>query len=250
MDLSSFRPDLRKPDQMRPVSFIPDFAPNATGSVLVSFGSTRVICAATLERKVPTWMMQQKVGGGWITAEYSLLPYSTGERKARDITRGKLDGRTVEIQRLIGRAIRAVTDLKKLPGMTLWIDCDVVQADGGTRTASITGAYVAACMAVNRLMKSGDIKENPFVDSVAAVSVGVWNGLEVLDLNYAEDKDAEVDANVVMTGMGRFVETQVAGEEATFERAQLDRLLILAESGIRSIADAQSAVIKVHKASL
>jgi len=237
------RSDGRLPDQLRPVSFESGIAPHATGSVLVSFGATRVICAATIEPNVPTWMKQQKVPGGWLTAEYSLLPYSTLERKQRDISRGKLDGRTVEIQRLIGRSIRAVIDLQKLGQNTLWIDCDVLQADGGTRTAAITGAYLAARLAVQTLLDSGRIKENPLLDSVAAISVGLLKGRALLDLPYVEDKDAEVDCNIVMTGRGRFVEIQGAGEEATFTGEEFQTLLALAQKGIRELAAAQTAFL-------
>jgi ribonuclease PH len=237
---NSLRADGRLPDQLRPVKFEAGIAPHATGSVLVSFGATRVICAATIEPNVPSWMKQQKVPGGWLTAEYSLLPYSTHERKQRDISRGKLDGRTVEIQRLIGRSIRTVIDLQKLGQNTLWIDCDVLQADGGTRTASITGAYLAARLAVQTLLDSGRIKENPLQDSVAAISVGLLGGRPLLDLPYLEDKDAEVDCNIVMTGRGRFVEIQGAGEEATFSGDEFQTLLALAQKGIRELAAAQT----------
>jgi ribonuclease PH len=237
------RPDDRAPDALRPVRFIPDIAPHAPGSVLVHFGDTRVICAATVDDRVPGWMRAQNVEGGWMTAEYSMLPYSTLDRKQRDISRGKADGRTVEIQRLIGRSLRAVVDLKKLPGKTLWIDCDVLQADGGTRTASITGAYVAARVAIERLIRAGKLSESPFVDSVAAVSVGLYQGLPVLDLNYIEDKDASVDANLVMTGSGRFVEVQSSGEEATFSREELDILLELGRKGIAALSVLQEEAI-------
>src|SRR3954471_19767593 len=196
------RSDGRTADQLRPVTIEANVAPYASGSVLLVFGATRVICAATIEPKVPAWMKQQRVPGGWLTAEYSLLPYSTHERKQRDIARGKLDGRTVEIQRLIGRSLRAVLDLRKLGENTLWIDCDVLQADGGTRTASITGAYLAARLAIQTLLDARRIPENPLTDSVAAVSVGVFEGRELLDLPYVEDKDPEVDFNIVMTGQG------------------------------------------------
>lgn len=239
----SIRLDGRTCDQLRTITFEPGIAPHATGSVLVSFGHTRVICAATIEKRVPGWMNAQGVDGGWITAEYSMLPYSTLDRKPRDISKGRLDGRTVEIQRLIGRSMRAAVDLKKLPGMTLWIDCDVLQADGGTRTASITGACVAAKMAIGRLLADGVLKENPMAKSVAAVSVGIWQGLEVLDLPYVEDRDADVDFNVVMTSEGEFVEVQGTGEEATFTQEQLDRLLKLAKKGIGELIALQSAAL-------
>ncbi|MBS0663667.1 MAG: ribonuclease PH [Verrucomicrobia bacterium] len=237
------RPDGRQAAQLRPVKFEAGIAPYATGSVLVSFGATRVICAATIEPKVPSWMRQQGVKGGWLTAEYSMLPYSTLERKQRDISRGKLDGRTVEIQRLIGRSLRAVVDLVKLGENTLWIDCDVLQADGGTRTASITGAYLATRLAIQRLLDQKLLAENPLSDSVAAVSVGLCGGAEVLDLNYLEDKDAEVDANVVMTGRGQFVEVQGTGEESTFSPEQLQGLLALAQKGLKELAALQAAFL-------
>ncbi len=236
------RPDGRLNDQLRPITFTPGIAPHATGSVLVRFGDTQVICAATIENKVPPWMRAQNVPGGWITAEYSMLPYSTLDRKARDSSRGKVDGRTVEIQRLIGRSLRAVIDLQKLPGKTLWIDCDVLQADGGTRTASISGAYVAAKLAVERLMAEETLAENPLTDNLAAVSVGVFQEQPVLDLNYLEDKDAAVDFNVVMTGKGQFVEIQGSGEEATFSETQLASLLTLAKKGIQEIITLQDLV--------
>ncbi|MEN8662977.1 MAG: ribonuclease PH [Lentimonas sp.] len=237
------RPDARAVDQLREIRFETGIAPHALGSVLVSFGKTRVICAASVDDRVPGWMRAQKVEGGWMTAEYSMLPYSTLDRKQRDISRGKADGRTIEIQRLIGRSLRAVFDLKKLTGKTIWIDCDVLQADGGTRTASITGAYVAAQIAVQKLLAAGQLTENPFNESVAAVSVGVFQNVPVLDLNYPEDKDATVDANIVMTGSGKFVEVQSSGEEATFSRQELDTLLELGEKGIREINVLQEAAI-------
>lgn len=238
------RPDGRPVDALRPIAFQAGIAPHAPGSVLVSFGDTRVICAASLENRIPGWMRAQGVEGGWLTAEYSMLPYSTLDRKARDSARGKVDGRTVEIQRLIGRSLRAVLDLKKLPAQSLWVDCDVLQADGGTRTASITGAYVAAQIAIQKKIASGELKENPFRDSVAAVSVGVFRDTPILDLNYPEDKDASVDANLVMTGSGQFVEVQSSGEEATFSREQLDTLLALGADGIEQITQLQNEAIQ------
>jgi len=237
------RPDNRAIDELRTVKFETGIAPHALGSVLVSFGDTRVICAASIDNRVPGWMRAQKVEGGWMTAEYSMLPYSTLDRKRRDISSGKADGRTIEIQRLIGRSLRAVFDLKKLTGKTLWIDCDVLQADGGTRTASITGAYVAAQIAIQKLIAKGELTENPFNESVAAVSVGIYQGTAVLDLNYPEDKNATVDANIVMTGTGKFVEVQSSGEEATFTREELDALLGLGAKGITEINDLQNAAI-------
>lgn len=237
------RPDGRKPDQLRNITLEANIAPHASGSVLIGFGNTRVICAATIEPKVPSWMRQQGVTGGWLTAEYSMLPYSTHDRKARDISKGKIDGRTVEIQRLIGRSLRAIIDLQKLGDNTLWIDCDVLQADGGTRTASITGAYLAARLAIQKLLDAKKIAENPLTDSVAAVSVGLFNGQQLLDLNYVEDKDAAVDFNVVMTGKGQFVEVQGTGEEATFSQEELDALLKLARKGLQELAGIQSAFL-------
>jgi ribonuclease PH len=237
------RVDGRTFDQLRPITFEANIAPYATGSVLVSFGATRVICAVMIEPKVPTWMRQQGVKGGWLTAEYSMLPYSTLERKQRDISRGKLDGRTVEIQRLIGRSLRAVVDLQKLGENTLWIDCDVLQADGGTRTASITGAYLATRLAVQKLLDANKLKENPVIDSVAAISAGIFNGQALLDLNYVEDKDAEVDANVVMTGRGQFVELQSSGEESTFSQEQLVSLTALAQKGLKELSALQATFL-------
>jgi ribonuclease PH len=243
MSSSSLRADGRKADQLRPITFEANVAPHATGSVLVSFGQTRVICAATIEANVPTWMKQQKVPGGWLTAEYSMLPYSTLERKPRELGKGRPEGRTVEIQRLIGRSLRAVVDLQKLGQHTLWIDCDVLQADGGTRTASITGAYLAARLAVQKLVDAKRIPENPMADSVAAISVGLFQGRELLDLAYVEDKDAEVDFNIVMTGRGQFVEVQGTGEEATYSHEQLTSLISLAQKGIKELAALQSAFL-------
>ena len=240
---TSRRHDGRKPDQLRPISFTPGIAPHAAGSVLAACGQTQVICAVTVEENVPRWMKEQKVTGGWITAEYSMLPYSTLERKPRDIAKGRIDGRTVEIQRLIGRSLRAVVNLQKLGQNTLWVDCDVLQADGGTRTAAITGAYLAARLAVQKLVDARRIPENPIADSVAAVSVGVVAGRELIDLAYVEDKDAEVDFNVVMTGQNRFVEVQGAGEETTFSNDQLQALLVLDQKGLRELASIQGAFL-------
>ncbi len=242
------RIDSRRPDQLRPVTLEANIAPYASGSVLIGFGSTRVICAATIEPKVPSWMKQQGVKGGWLTAEYSMLPYSTLDRKPRDISKGKIDGRTVEIQRLIGRSLRAVLDLQKLGENTLWIDCDVLQADGGTRTASITGAYLAARLAIQKLLNAKKISENPLTDTVAAISVGLCAGEALLDLNYVEDKDAEVDANVVMTGRGQFVEVQSSGEESTFSHEQLETLIAVAKTGLQELAAVQTAFLAKHLA--
>lgn len=237
------RPDGRAADALRALTIEPGIAPHASGSVLIKCGATQVICAATLEPTVPRWMKEQGVQGGWMTAEYSMLPYSTVGRKARDIAKGRLDGRSVEIQRLIGRSLRAVADLSKLPGMTLWIDCDVLQADGGTRAASISGAYVAAQIAIGRAMVAGKLTESPFRENVAAISVGMVEGTPLLDLCYVEDRDAEVDANVVMTGSGRFVELQSSGEEATFSGEDLEALIALARKGVAEITAQQKTVI-------
>ena len=238
------RSDNRTPDQLREIRFQPDIAPNATGSVLVSFGKTQVICAATIQDEVPRWMKMQGVPGGWLTAEYSMLPYSTLDRKDRDISRGKLDGRSQEIQRLIGRSLRAAVDLEKLGSRTLWIDCDVLQADGGTRTASITGACVAAAMAFNRLLQKGVITQQPLKKKVAATSVGIFRNQALLDLCYEEDRDAEVDCNLVMTEDGQFVEIQGSGEETTFSEAQLNAMLALGKKGITEICKLQDEAIR------
>ena len=237
------RPDGRAPDQLRPVSFVPNVAPHATGSVLVNFGNTRVICAATIQEDVPRWMKAQAVAGGWLTAEYSMLPYSTHDRKSRDISRGKLDGRSSEIQRLIGRALRAVTDLKKLGSRTVWVDCDVLQADGGTRTASITGGCVALAIALNRLIENGRLTDFPLTQLVSAVSAGVCNGLPILDLNYPEDRDASVDFNVVMTEDGNFVELQGSGEESVFTSSEMQEMLKLSRNGIENLVALQREAV-------
>lgn len=241
--LAMNRIDGRDLSDLRPASFVPNVAPHATGSVLVSFGNTRVICAATAEEDVPRWMKFQKVEGGWVTAEYSMLPYSTHERKQRDINRGKLDGRSSEIQRLIGRSLRAVIDLKKLGKRTLWIDCDVLQADGGTRTAAITGGCVATAIALNRLMAEGKLSDFPLRKLVAAVSAGIYQGEPILDLNYPEDRDATVDFNVVMTEDGQFVELQGSGEEDVFSSEQMTAMLDLSRTGIAKLVALQKEAI-------
>jgi ribonuclease PH len=235
----------RAADGLRPVTFESGIAPHAAGSVLVAFGNTKVVCAATIDEAVPRWMQVQKVSGGWLTAEYSMLPYSTLDRKQRDISRGKLDGRTTEIQRLIGRSLRAVVDLEKMGPRTLWIDCDVLQADGGTRTAAITGACVAVELAFQKLMREGKIKETPLKERVAAVSVGVVGGEVLLDLDYLEDKDASVDMNLVMTQSGEFVEVQGSGEEATFGEEALFEMLRVGRVGIESLLALQEAALTV-----
>ncbi|MGJ8695494.1 MAG: ribonuclease PH [Verrucomicrobiaceae bacterium] len=237
------RPDGRATTDLRPISFTPNVAPHANGSVLVSFGNTRVICAATIEENVPRWMKYQGVKGGWLTAEYSMLPYSTHDRKQRDISRGKLDGRSSEIQRLIGRSLRAVVNLEKLGQRTIWVDCDVLQADGGTRTASVTGGMVAVAIALNKLMGEGKLKDFPIKKLVAAVSAGIYQGEPVLDLNYPEDRDASVDFNVVMTESGEFVELQGSGEEAVFTSEEMTAMLDLSREGIQQIVALQKEAI-------
>ena len=228
---------------LRPIQYTTGIAPHALGSVLFSFGNTQVICACTIDNKVPNWMRAQGVEGGWMTAEYSMLPYSTLDRKQRDSSRGKTDGRTIEIQRLIGRSLRAVIDLKALGPKTMWIDCDVLQADGGTRTASITGAYIAAQIAIQKLIADKVLEKNPFKDSVAAVSAGIFKDTPILDLEYLEDKDAEVDANIVMTGSGKYVEVQSSGEEATYSEDQLNALIALGRHGIEALTKVQKEAI-------
>jgi ribonuclease PH len=237
------RADGRAAGQLRPLRFQNHIAPHAAGSTLIEWGGTRVICAVTVEETVPRWMKEQKVTGGWLTAEYAMLPYSTLERKPRDITKGKLDGRANEIQRLIGRAIRAAVDLEKFGARTVCVDCDVLQADGGTRTAAITGAFVALSLAVKKLTTEKKISENPVLSQVAAVSVGVVNGAALLDLCYTEDVAATVDLNLVMNSRGEFIELQGAGEEATFTDAQLAALLALGKAGIRELLAAQQNAI-------
>jgi ribonuclease PH len=237
------RSDGRAADQIRPASFELGIAPNASGSVLVSMGNTRVICGVMIEEAVPRWMKEQGVTGGWLTAEYSMLPYSTSPRKPRDITRGRLDGRSTEIQRLIGRSLRAVVDLEKLGPRTMWIDCDVLQADGGTRTAAITGASLAVAVACRKLADEKKIDLPPIRKLVAAVSAGVLNGESVLDLNYGEDKSVTVDFNLVATEDGEFVELQGSGEEATFSGEQLSEMLALGKKGIADLIAAQRAVL-------
>src|ERR1700733_11093160 len=223
----SLRADGRSADQLRPLRFQNHIAPNATGSTLIEWGNTRVICAITVEESVPRWMKEQKVSGGWLTAEYSMLPYSTLERKPRDISKGKLDGRSSEIQRLIGRSIRAGVDLEKFGPRTICIDCDVLQADGGTRTAAITGAFVALSLAVKKLMAEKKLAESPLLAGVAAVSVGIVDGRALLDLCYTEDVAAAVDMNLVMNSAGEFIELQGTGEESTFTEQQLQDLMTL-----------------------
>ena len=237
------RADGRAANQLRPIRFQNNIAPYATGSTLIEWGNTRVICGVTIEDNVPRWMKEQNVTGGWITAEYSMLPYSTLQRKPRDITKGKIDGRSQEIQRLIGRAMRATLDLEKLGQRTICVDCDVLQADGGTRTAAITGAYVALVIAIRRLIASGKLAENPILHAVAAVSVGIVDGKALCDLCYTEDAGAAVDLNLVMNSAGEFIELQGTGEEATFTEAQLAALLALGKTGIRQLLEAQESAL-------
>ena len=243
---STRRHDGRKPDQLRPISFKPGIAPHAAGSVLASCGRTQVICAVTVEENVPRWMKEQKVTGGWITAEYSMLPYSTLDRKARDITKGRIDGRSTEIQRLIGRSVRAAVDLEALGSRTLCIDCDVLAADGGTRTTAITGVYVALELAIKKLRQGGFLKDSasPIKTPFAAISVGIVKGQPVLDLDYIEDKDAETDMNVVMTSKGQFIEVQASGEESTFSPKEFSALVALATTGIKKLSALQKSALK------
>ena len=237
------RADGRLAHQLRPLRFQNHIAPYASGSTLIEWGNTRVICGVTVEEGVPRWMKEQSVTGGWITAEYSMLPYSTLTRKPRDITKGKLDGRSTEIQRLIGRAMRAALDLEKIGARTICVDCDVLQADGGTRTAAITGAFVALSLAVKKLQAENKITENPVIHSVAAVSMGIVNGQPLLDLCYTEDVAASVDLNLVMNSAGQFIELQGTGEEATFSEQELAALLTLGKAGIRELLAAQQNAI-------
>lgn len=231
--------DGRAFDQLRPVKITRNFTKIPEGSVLIEVGETRVLCTASVEEKVPPF--QKGTGKGWVTAEYSMIPRATQTRTQRESSKGKQSGRTMEIQRLIGRAMRSVVDLKKLGERTIWLDCDVLQADGGTRTASITGAYVALVDAVKFLQKKGLLKDNPIQDSLAAVSVGKVNGETVLDLAYEEDSHAEVDMNIVMTGAGKFVEIQGTAEEIPFDREELEWFLMLAEKGIKELMEVQKA---------
>ena len=235
------RADGRQVNEARPLSFVRDFTAMAPGSVLVSFGNTKVLCTASVETDVPRWM--KGTGKGWVTAEYSMLPGSTPERNTREAAKGKQSGRTQEIQRLIGRSLRSVTDLEKMPDISITVDCDVLQADGGTRTASICGGYLALHDALTRTKMAGFIQEHPLTDLVAAISVGIVDGVPVLDLPYEEDSRADTDMNVVMTGSGDFVEVQGTAEHAAFKRAELDALLDLASEGIVKIHEAQRAVI-------
>jgi ribonuclease PH len=239
--MSAARSEGRGPADLRTATIEPGFVRPAAGSALISAGETRVICTASVQESVPRWMAGQ--GRGWVTAEYGMLPASTGDRKARDAARGKLDGRTVEIQRLIGRALRGVVDFAALGERTIYIDCDVLQADGGTRCASITGGYVALALACAKLVREGKLDRAPLTGSVAAVSCGIVGGAALLDLDYPEDSSAEVDANVVMTGDGGLVEVQATAERTPLTRASLDELLALAARGIDALRGQQEQAI-------
>jgi ribonuclease PH len=232
----------RAPDELRPVTIEPGFVRTATGSALITAGGTRVICTASVQESVPRWLAGQ--GRGWMTAEYGMLPASTGDRKQRDVSKGRLDGRSVEIQRLIGRSLRGVADLDALGERTIYVDCDVLEADGGTRCASITGGYVALALAVRRLQEEGKLERSPLTGSVAAVSCGIVDGVPLLDLDYPEDSTAEVDANVVMSGDGGLVEVQATAERTPLSRAHLDDLLALAQLGIEGLRTAQEAALR------
>jgi ribonuclease PH len=235
------RSDGRNPDQLRAVKMTPDFISTAEGSVLIELGKTRVICTATVDDGVPGFL--KGTGKGWVTSEYGMLPRATEERTAREAARGKQSGRTQEIQRLIGRSLRAITDQEALGERTVWLDCDVIQADGGTRTASITGAFVALALAFDRLVAAGMLKTSPLIDSVAATSVGIVDDLVLLDLAYDEDSRAEVDMNVVMTGSGHFVEIQATAEGRAFSGGEMQDLLALAAAGIRRLSDEQRTIV-------
>jgi ribonuclease PH len=237
------RSDGRRNDQLRPVHFQNGIAPYATGSTLIEWGKTRVICGVTVEESVPRWMKEQGVTGGWITAEYAMLPYSTLTRKPRDIAKGKIDGRSQEIQRLIGRAMRAAMDLEKIGPRTVWLDCDVLQADGGTRTAAITGCFVALSLAVRKLLEGGKLAVNPILNPVAAVSVGIVGSRALLDLAYDEDVSAAVDLNLVMNGAGEYIELQGTGEESTYTDEQLAAMLALGKVGIKQLLALQQAAL-------
>ena len=238
----------RAAGELRPCEIEPGFVRPATGSALISMGETRVICTASAQESVPRWMAGQ--GKGWVTAEYGMLPASTGERKQRDATRGRPDGRTVEIQRLIGRSLRVIVDFQALGERTIYLDCDVLQADGGTRCASITGAYVALALACERLQAAGRLERSPLRGSVAAVSCGVIEGTPLLDLDYREDSKAEVDANVVMSGDGGLIELQTTGERTPLSRAHLDELLALASDGIEHLRSVQLQAIAAGSAAM
>jgi ribonuclease PH len=236
-----YRSDNRTPDQLRPITITPDFIQTAEGSCLIECGNTKVICTASIDEVVPSWM--RNTGKGWITGEYAMIPRATLTRTPRESAKGRIGGRTHEIQRLIGRSLRAVADMKALGERTIFIDCDVIQADGGTRTASITGAYVALAMAMQRLVEAGTIKRVPLSDYVAATSVGIVDGAIMLDLAYEEDSRADVDGNYVLTGSGKIIEVQTTAEHAPFEEEQLQAMLALARKGIAELIEKQKAAL-------
>ncbi len=235
------RPSNRQPDELRPIKITRNYTKHAEGSVLVEFGDTKVICTATVENRVPRWLKGK--GEGWVTAEYGMLPRATGNRMGREAAQGKQGGRTMEIQRLIARSLRAVVDLKALGERIITVDCDVIQADGGTRTASITGGYVALADAISYLKQEGQLKGNPLHGQVASVSVGIYEGTPVLDLDYPEDSNAETDMNVVMNDGGAFIEVQGTAEGHAFRREELDAMLALAEKGIKELIDYQAEAL-------
>ncbi len=238
------RPSGRAPNQMRPIAFTPNFTMHAEGSVLVAFGNTKVICTASIEDRQPRWLRDEDQG--WVTAEYGMLPRSTHSRMGREAARGGQGGRTMEIQRLIGRALRASVDLTRLGPRTITLDCDVIQADGGTRTAAISGAFVSLSLALRGLRESGGIEEDPIIGNVASVSVGIYNGTPVLDLDYAEDSSAETDMNVVMDNRGRFIEIQGTAEGPPFSTDEMNAMLDLARQGVGQIIAAQDAALAEH----
>ncbi len=238
------RPSGRAPNQMRPISFTPNFTMHAEGSVLVAFGNTKVICTASIEDRQPRWLRDEDQG--WVTAEYGMLPRSTHSRMGREAARGGQGGRTMEIQRLIGRALRASVDLNRLGPRTITLDCDVIQADGGTRTAAISGAFVSLSLALRKLRLAGGIEEDPIIGNVASVSVGIYNGTPVLDLDYAEDSSAETDMNVVMDNRQRFIEIQGTAEGLPFSSDEMNAMLDLARQGVSQIIAAQDAVLAEH----
>ncbi len=237
------RSDGRRPDELRPVKITPDFITTAEGSALIEAGNTRVIVTATVDDGVPSFLKGK--GKGWVTGEYGMLPRSTEERTPRESARGKQSGRTLEIQRMIGRTLRAVTDLKALGERTVWLDCDVIQADGGTRTASVTGAFVALALALERMVAAGIMRSVPLIDSLAAISVGIVDDDLLLDLNYEEDSRAQVDMNVVMTGSGRFVEVQASAEGRTYTNEELQKLVELAVGGIKHLTQKQQELLQM-----
>lgn len=240
--MEQLRPSGRAPDELRPIRFHLHYTKHAEGSVLVEFGETKVLCTATVEERVPSWLKGS--GQGWLTAEYGMLPRATHERKAREAARGRLEGRTMEIQRLIGRSLRAALDLEALGERTMIIDCDVIQADGGTRTASITGGYVTLVLAVDRLLREGALERDPLHGQIASVSVGIYKGVAILDLDYAEDSEAEVDMNIVKNSADAYIEIQGTAEGHPFRKAELGQMLDLADKGITELLEHQKKVLR------